>query len=282
MAICRKTSAAAPGERHCRACGSSLADDQLACLECGAVDAAPGGRERRWILPTGGLVGVGLFLVTSASFAATTALNTGNPTAVKQKPPAVAQAAPPIADLPPASGDGTAPKPYTGKAPDLGAAPPPTHAPAAPAPPAPAAPSTPATPPHGGSGGSSNGSGSGTPSTPTKPAPKIPTWPAGDEGYTVLVPGYAFETKAEAKAKAREIAAKGLPAGILHSDDFASLDPGSWVVYIGKFDSAKKADKESRKYEHAGYPGDVTFVGSTSSPQYQPPPQDSTSTTPQP
>src|SRR3954466_9299034 len=100
MTLFRKSSAAsAPAdERHCRGCGSALADDQLACLECGAVDVAPGGRDRRWLLPTGGAIGVALFLVTSASFAATTALNTGDPEAIKPKPaPPVTQAA-----LPPA------------------------------------------------------------------------------------------------------------------------------------------------------------------------------------
>ena len=38
------------GERHCRACGGSLADDQVACLECGAVEGATGGKG-----PPGGL-----------------------------------------------------------------------------------------------------------------------------------------------------------------------------------------------------------------------------------
>src|SRR3954447_11872911 len=128
MTLFRKSSAAsAPAdERHCRGCGSAMADDQLACLDCCAVDAAAGARERRWMLPTGGLVAVGLFLVTSASFAATTALNTGDPKAIKEQPPAVAQATPPPA-LPPASGDGTAPE-SSAQGPDLGRRPSPRGA----------------------------------------------------------------------------------------------------------------------------------------------------------
>jgi hypothetical protein len=290
MTLLRKRTAddAAPGERACRGCGGSLADDQLACLQCGAVDEPAGGRERRWMLPTGGLVGVGLFLVTSASFAATTALNTGDPTAIKQPtPPAVVAQAPPpaTAPLPPASGDGTAPK-----VPDLAPAP----AAPAPAPKAPAAPATPKAPAAGGdsggsSGGNSNGdsgSSGGKKDDKTKtPEPvKVATWPAGQEGYTVIV--YKFDSKREAKAKASEVAAAGLPAGILDSSGFASLDPGSWLVYIGEFDSAKQADKAGQKYENAGYPGEVTFVGDTPSPEYQPPaepaPSGGDATTPQP
>src|SRR4051794_32713742 len=108
-----------PGERRCRGCGSALAEDQLACLECGAVDVAPTRRDRRWMLPTGGVIGVALFLVTSASFAATTALNTGDPQAIKPKPPVQVAQAP----LPPASGNGTVPESSqddSKKGPDLG------------------------------------------------------------------------------------------------------------------------------------------------------------------
>jgi hypothetical protein len=282
MSLFRKSEAAdaAPGERHCRGCGGSLADDQLACLQCGAVDEPAGGRERRWLLSTGGLVGVALFLVTSASFAATTALRTGDPTAVKKEPPAaVAQAQPPAA-LPPASGDGTAPDTSKSpKGPDLGAAPAPVPAPG------------------GGSGGggkdnSSGSSGSGSSAKPAvpkpdpkpepapPPPPKITRWPVDQEGYTVVV--YKFDTKAEAKKKAREVAGKDLQAGVLHSDDFASLDPGSWLVYIGEFESAKQAERAGAKYENAGYPGEVTFVGQTASPEYQQPPQDAGATPQQP
>jgi hypothetical protein len=316
MTLFRKSSAAdaAPDERHCRACGSAMADDQLACLECGAVDATAGARERRWMLPTGGLVAVGLFLVTSASFAATTALNTGDPKAIKEKPPVVAQATPPPV-LPPASGDGSAPE-SSEKGPDLGSAPSGggggTSGSNAPAPGGDSnggANSNGGTNSNGGansngggnsgggtnpdrgsgSGGSSHANGGGSssdngddkPSEPKPAAVKVKQWQPGTEGYTVIVAGYQFDTKSEAKAQAREVLGKGLPAGILNSDDFASLDPGSWLVYIGQFDSPKQAEKAQAQYENAGYPGDVTFVGETSSPEYQEPQSGAASTTPQ-
>jgi hypothetical protein len=283
MNLFRKRTAqesAAPGERRCRACGNGLADDQLACLECGAVDAPAGGRERRWILPTTGVIAGALFLVTSASFAANTALNTGDPEAIKKTPPAVAQAP----ALPPASGAGTVPNSAEqdkGKGPDLSDLPGPSSGGGGGA-----------TPPagngaagHSGNADSGNAdsgnSGSGSPDTGNsnsgsnsaakpkpKPKPKPPTvaeWPDGAEGYTVVV--YKFDDKAGAKAKAKEVAAKGLPAGILDSDKYPSLDPGSWLVYIGQFDSQKQAEKASRKYENAGYPGEVSFVGQSETPE---------------
>jgi hypothetical protein len=285
MNLFRKRTAStpdAPGERRCRACGNGLDDDQVACLECGAVDADAGGRERRWLLPTGGVIGVALFLVTSASFAANTALKTGDPETIKKQPPAVAQAP----ALPPASGDGSVPnssKQDNSKGPDLGDLPGPSGGSGG----------SGSTPPagdtgsggtdsgnsdsggsgSGSSGGSSSGgsgggsSGGGTPK-PDKPKPepaKVSEWPDGSEGYTVIV--YKFDDKAGAKAKAREVAAKGLPAGILDSDKYPSLDPGSWLVYIGQFDSQKQAEKAGQKYENAGYPGEVTFVGQNKTPE---------------
>ncbi|MEA2142534.1 MAG: hypothetical protein QOI64_964 [Solirubrobacteraceae bacterium] len=298
MTFFRKSSAAdaAPGERHCRGCGSALADDQLACLECGAVDTAAGSRERRWMLPTGAVVGVGLFLVTSAAFAATTALNTGDPRAIKQEPPAVAQVTPPVTP-PPVSGDGTAPQ-SSEKGPDLGSLP--SGGGGAGGADAPAAGGgsndSGGSSSSGGSSGSSGGSdnsGSGSsgsggnsnsgdkPSEPKPASVTVNQWQPGTEGYTVLITGYSFDSKSEAKAEARKVLAKGLPAGILNTDDFASLDPGSWVVYVGQFDSPQKAEKERASYENAGYPGDVTFVGESSSPEYQEP-QDSSAGAPPP
>src|SRR5262245_32049402 len=97
------------GERLCSSCGNKLDDDQLACLECGAVTATGSPRERRWLLRTSTVAGAALLLVTSASFAATTAMKSGDPHAMKPPPkPQVAQAPP--AEIPPASGDGTAPE----------------------------------------------------------------------------------------------------------------------------------------------------------------------------
>jgi len=303
------TTPEAPGERACRACGNPLADDQVGCLECGAGDGPAGGRDRRWLLPTGGVVGVALFLVTSASFAANTALRTGDPQAVKPKPPVQVAQAP----LPPASGDGNVPNSAQEddqKGPDLGDLPSGGGGGAPAAPPANGGDDAGAAD-DGKSGGSSDGGGSsgggnsgssgggnsgggsnggsnsggsngGSDSKPEPKPVKVTEWPDGATGYTVIV--YKFNAKSEAKAKAREVAAKGLPAGILQSDKYASLTPGSWLVYIGRFDSEKQAEKQAEKYENAGYPGEVTFVGQSETPESDPSAGGASgdSTTPQP
>ena len=276
------TDAPVPTERHCRGCGGGLGDDQLACLTCGAIDEPGGGRDRRWLLPTGGLVGVALFLVTSASFAATTALRTGDPTAVKQDAPQVAQTPPAI---PPASGDGTVPE-SADEGPDLGAggdaAAPPAGGDDAPADDGAADSGDSDSGSSGGGGGDSGGSSggdsggsSGGSDDDDKPAPaKISEWPAEQEGYTVVV--YTFNSKSEAKAKAREVAADGHPAGVLNSNNFKSLEPGSWLVYIGQYASAQQADRGAASHD-SDYPGEVTYVGDKESPESQEPQTDSAS-----
>ncbi|MEA2481767.1 MAG: hypothetical protein QOJ07_3689 [Thermoleophilaceae bacterium] len=308
MIFARTTPTDDAGAR-CPGCGNAMEPDQLACLECGAVPAAGGRGDRRWLLPAGGVAGVALFLVTSASFAATTAMQTGDPHAMKPPAPALAQAAP--ATPPPATA-GIQAAPHSSKKSSGGSGsgdtpPPPAAAPAPAAPSGGAAASggSPAAPSGGssgssggsssgssggsGSGGSSSGSGSGgsgsssgsngSGTTSTTPPVKLTQWNDSPSGsYTVIV--YKFNDEKSAKAKAKEVAAKGLPAGVLHSDDYESLDPGSYLVFIGQFDSAKQADKAQAKYDRAGYPGEVTFVGHQQSPDYQPPDTTSASTTP--
>jgi hypothetical protein len=67
--------------------------------------------------------------------------------------------------------------------------------------------------------------------------------------------------------KAQEVAKEKLPAGVFRSDDYESLEPGSWIVFVGEFDTADEASKAEAKYDRAGFPGEVTYVGHQQSPQ---------------
>ena len=50
-------------------------------------------------------------------------------------------------------------------------------------------------------------------------------------------------TREDAERLANEIAAKGVPVGILDSDDFESLGPDSFVVFSGQYSSRRLADE---------------------------------------
>ena len=93
------------------------------------------------------------------------------------------------------------------------------------------------------------------------PAPPLPTapvdtgsrptesdastsWPTGLTAYTVILS--SVTTRTEAHAKARTFREAGILVGTLHSDDFASLRSGYWVVFSGQYrglDAARNAAK---------------------------------------
>jgi septal ring-binding cell division protein DamX len=66
-------------------------------------------------------------------------------------------------------------------------------------------------------------------------------WPAGQEGWTVVLEAAA--TEAAAQARATELTQQGIPVGMLNSDDFGSLEPGRYVVFSGQYDSKRAADQ---------------------------------------
>jgi hypothetical protein len=49
-------------------------------------------------------------------------------------------------------------------------------------------------------------------------------------------------TRAGAERVARSLSSKGDTVGILHSDDFPTLNKGYWVVFSGQYDTRKAAE----------------------------------------
>jgi len=65
-------------------------------------------------------------------------------------------------------------------------------------------------------------------------------WPAGKSGWTVVLASDKAESAA--RDKARSFAADGISGvGVLHSDDFSSLNAGYWVVFAGRYDTQAAA-----------------------------------------
>jgi hypothetical protein len=79
----------------------------------------------------------------------------------------------------------------------------------------------------------------GASATPAAPG-TFAEWPAGQTAYTVIM--WSADTRQEAQTKAQAFQTAGATTlGILHSDDFASLRPGYWVVFSGTYDDLKQA-----------------------------------------
>jgi septal ring-binding cell division protein DamX len=107
-------------------------------------------------------------------------------------------------------------------------APTPTAAPATPVPTTTPPPASTTAPPAAGEG---NAGGSA----------QIGEWPAGTEGWTVVLE--SSSTEDAARQRAQELAEQGMPVGILNSDDYGSLEPGRYVVFSGQYDSRRAADQ---------------------------------------
>ncbi|HEX8066043.1 MAG TPA: SPOR domain-containing protein [Thermoleophilaceae bacterium] len=88
-----------------------------------------------------------------------------------------------------------------------------------------------------------------TPSTGATPA----SWPAGKTAHTVVL--VSAKSRSSADSKARQAVGRGVPAGVLHSDDYSSLRPGYWVVFAGQFDSSEEARKAADRYAEQGFSG---------------------------
>jgi septal ring-binding cell division protein DamX len=93
-----------------------------------------------------------------------------------------------------------------------------------------------------------------TPPSTTPPATSgLASWPAGRSAYTVVL--VSASKRRQANAKAQEAKSRGIDAGVLHSNDYSSLNPGYWVVFVGQYDSAGKASAKIDEFASKGFPG---------------------------
>jgi sporulation related protein len=51
------------------------------------------------------------------------------------------------------------------------------------------------------------------------------------------------QTREAAETRAKELAAQGVPVGILDSDNYSSLQANAFVVFSGQYDSKRAADQ---------------------------------------
>ncbi len=75
-------------------------------------------------------------------------------------------------------------------------------------------------------------------------------WPGGS-AYTAILASLGSES--EALSFQSEARAAGLDAGVLHSSDYGSLNPGYWVVFSGTYDSSDGAASRASRAKSLGY-----------------------------
>jgi hypothetical protein len=96
------------------------------------------------------------------------------------------------------------------------------------------------------------------PPTTTPPPPttgRLVQWPAGSDGYTVILASVPEPSgRARATATAREASDAGLAeVGVLRSSRFGSLHPGYFVVFSGIYDTFGEAEQGITTARRAGY-----------------------------
>lgn len=81
------------------------------------------------------------------------------------------------------------------------------------------------------------------PSQPEVVSARIVDWPAGEDGWTIVLASFPqTEGRRPAVTRAQEARKHGLrPVGVLDSSSYASLHPGYWVVFTGVYASEAEA-----------------------------------------
>lgn len=209
-----------PAGATCPRCGAAVERDQLLCLECGERLAIAYRRHPSWRLPASIVAGVVLLAGAGGGVALSEVSDdadelTAPPAPGQPAPPAAPGAAPPAESPPPPAGEA---EPPAGEA-----VPPPPAGEAAP---------PPEQPPAGG---------------------ELESWSQGESAYTVVL--VSAQSRSGAETRAREAVEAGIPAGVLRSDDYPSLNPGYWVVFAGQLDSREEAQSRAEEYAAKGFPG---------------------------
>ena len=89
------------------------------------------------------------------------------------------------------------------------------------------------------------------PEQETTASGEIAEWPDDTSAYTVIL--LSTDTREGARTVARQAARAGIPAGVLRSEDYSSLNPGFWVVFGGEFESSEEAPREAPPAPAAPY-----------------------------
>ena len=102
-----------------------------------------------------------------------------------------------------------------------------------------------------------------SPTTTTTSSGSIQAWPAGKDGYTIVLSSTETSRGREpAERRARDAIDEGLPeVGILNSSDYLTLNPGYYVVFTGVYDTLGEARSRlatAKSFEPVAYVREIT------------------------
>ncbi len=99
--------------------------------------------------------------------------------------------------------------------------------------------------------------------TTTTTSGSIRSWPAGKDGYTIVLSSTETSRGRDpAERKANDAIDEGLPdVGILNSSDYLTLNPGYYVVFTGIYDTIGQAESNlptARSFQPLAYVREIT------------------------
>jgi len=82
------------------------------------------------------------------------------------------------------------------------------------------------------------------------------TWPAGKDGFTIVLKSVpTSQGRGPADAAAQRARNNGLSqVGVLNSSDYSSLNPGYWVTFSGIYDTSQQAEAALPNARGRGFP----------------------------
>jgi hypothetical protein len=82
------------------------------------------------------------------------------------------------------------------------------------------------------------------------------SWPAGKDGFTIILKSVPLsEGRAQADAAAQRARNNGLTqVGVLNSSNYSSLRPGYWVTFTGIYDTRTQAENNLTNARSKGFP----------------------------
>jgi hypothetical protein len=92
--------------------------------------------------------------------------------------------------------------------------------------------------------------------TTAPPAGVSDDWPAGFDGWTVIIQSLPVGdpgSRSAAYDLAASMRSKGIDAGVLYSTSYSSLNPGYWAVFSGAFGSRSEALSHQTAVRSLGY-----------------------------
>jgi hypothetical protein len=80
----------------------------------------------------------------------------------------------------------------------------------------------------------------------------------GKSGWTVVL--VTTPDKGQAETQARNAAKQSISAGVLSGSEYDGFEKGTWIAFMGQYDTKSAAKRASESYKAKGFSGTPTAI----------------------